>query len=88
MSDAPRALDLRIEELVLHGFRPEDRQRIVAALNQELTRAFAEQGIPERLLAGGDIDRLDAGSFTAAAGAAPHTIGTQLARALYRGLAR
>lgn len=81
-------MELCIEALVLHGFRPEDRQRIAAALQQELTRAFVAQGIPSRLLAGGEVAHLDAGSVAVEADATPHTVGTQLARALYRGLRR
>ena len=36
-------LNLHIEELVLHGFAPGDRYRIGEAVQQELTRLFAEQ---------------------------------------------
>lgn len=84
----PPDIDLRIDELVLDGFRPEDRQRIAAALGQELRRAFAERGIPECLLAGGAIERVDARSFAATTSSPPRTIGIQLARALDRGLRR
>lgn len=93
-------LDLRIDELVLHGFRPGDRYAIAAALEQELTRLFSEQGVPPGLAEGrgrtvggpettgeaGNIFRLDAGSFDMPHDATPDAIGIQVARTIHRGL--
>lgn len=38
-------VELHIEQLVLHGFAPSDRYRIGAAIQQELARLLAQQGI-------------------------------------------
>ena len=40
------SLEIRIEELVLHGFAPRDRQRIATAIEFALTRLLVERGLP------------------------------------------
>lgn len=81
-------LELHIEELILHGFPPGRRGVIAAAIEQELTRLFAEQGVPAALAQAGAIPRLDGGSFETAAGAMPADIGRQVAQAIYGGWER
>ncbi len=81
-----RAVDLRIEELVLDGFAPADRYRIAEAVESELARLFAEQGVPPSLLAGQAPALRDGASFEAARGAPAEQIGAQVARAIYKGL--
>lgn len=82
----PDAIDLHIEELVLHGFAPGDRQRIGAAITAELRRLLAERGLPAALAGSASIDRLDGGAYQAAPGATPEAVGAQVAQAVYRGL--
>lgn len=77
---------LRIEELVLEGFPPGDRYRITAAVETELARLFAEQGIPPGLAGGGTVPMLDGGSFDVAPHARTDQIGAQVAQAVYGGL--
>lgn len=84
----PARLELHIEELILHGFAASDRYRIGEAVERELSRLFAEQGIPASLIAGLDSPHLDAGAFQVAASSTPSTTGAQLAQALYGGLKR
>ena len=79
---------LHIERLVLDGFPAGDRDRIAAALEVELTRLFAEQGVPPGLTGGGAIPALDGGAFDVTPGARPDRIGAQAAESLYGGLAR
>jgi len=79
-------VELHIDELILHGFAPADRYRIGEALQCELERLFTEQGIPAALLEGGDVDKLELGSFQLSHGAQSGAIGIQVARALYGGL--
>jgi hypothetical protein len=79
---------LHIDELVLDGFPPGDRYRIAAAVEVELTRLFADQGVPPDLASGRAIPALDGGSFDVAPDARPDRIGGQVAQAVYRGLAR
>lgn len=79
----PSNIELHIEQLVLHGFPVGDRYRISATIQQELTRLFAEQGIPVSLVQGGTIDQLDGGSFDIAVGAKPEVVGIQIAQSIY-----
>ena len=44
MNRKPYNIELHIEELVLHGFSPRDRDAIGEAVQRELTRLFVEQG--------------------------------------------
>ncbi|NJP09668.1 MAG: hypothetical protein HC866_09420 [Leptolyngbyaceae cyanobacterium RU_5_1] len=82
----PTTLELNIEELVLHGFSPGDRDPIGAAIQQELTRLLTEHGIPPTLAQAGTIGRLDGGAFEIQAGTPPRVIGSQIAQAIYGGL--
>lgn len=41
-----RSVEIHIEELVLHGYAPQDRYRIAAAVEAELVRLFTEKGLP------------------------------------------
>ena len=81
-------VNLRIDELVLHGFPPGDRYPIATALEAELARLIGAQGIPTGLANGGSIAVLDAGSFSIATASRPQQIGTQIAQALFGGLSR
>ncbi|WP_457651878.1 hypothetical protein [Rhodocaloribacter sp.] len=74
-------LTLHIEELVLDGFGPMDRTALADAVRAELARLMAERGLPPSL--GAAAARLDAGAFTAAPNAGAHTLGTDVARAIY-----
>lgn len=84
----PGNIELHIEELVLHGFEPGDHYRIAQAVEAELTRLFAEQGVPPSLVQGGGIPHLDGGTFEAAPGSTAETIGARVAQTLYGGLNR
>ncbi len=84
----PKKIDLHIERLVLHGFAQRDRYRIAEAVERELSRLLAEQGLPQSLAEGGVIDRLDGGEFKLTHGSRPESTGAQVARAVYGGLSR
>jgi len=84
----PKNIELHIEELVLHGFSPGDRYRIGEAVEQELTRMFADRGVPESLARGGEIASVDGGAFELAPGARGDVVGAQVAKAVYGGLGR
>ncbi len=83
----PRAVNLHIEELVLHGFNPADRYLIGEAVERELGRLFTEQGVPPSLLGGDEPARLNGGTFEIATGAPAEEVGAQVAQAVYGGLA-
>lgn len=85
-SQTPPNIELHIEELVLHGFAPGDRHEIGAAVERELTRLFAEQGVPVSLANGGEIARLNGGAFSVTRGSKPEVIGAQVAQSVYGGM--
>jgi len=76
-------VELHIEQLVLHGFAPSDRHRIGAAIQQELARLLAEQGIPPGLAQGKTIGQLDGGAFKMRADTPPRVVGAHIAQAIY-----
>ena len=84
----PRNIELHIEELVLHGFAESDRQSIGEAVKSELSRLFAEQGMPPSLEQGGSIDSLKSGDFKITPGSSAEVIGARVAQAVYGGLKR
>jgi hypothetical protein len=88
LSSSGHAVELRIEELVLHGFPAGDRYRIGEALERELARLLTGQGAPPSIAQGGELARLDGGAFELQPDADAETIGAQLAIAIYEGLNR
>jgi hypothetical protein len=79
-------VDLRIDELILHGFTARDRDRIAASLERELSRLIA-QGDPAHLPTNSiQLDRIDAGSFHLDPAAGPNHIGRTVAQHVYRQL--
>ena len=79
-------LDLHIEELILHSFPSHQQHLIGAAIEQELTRLFTEQGLPPTLAKGGQLGQIDGGAFNVAANATADAIGSQVAQAVYGGI--
>jgi hypothetical protein len=84
----PADVELHIEELVLHGFAPGDHHRLGEAVQRELARLLAEQGVPPGLAQGGEMERLDGGGFRIEATGKPEAIGAGVAQAVYGGLNR
>lgn len=82
----PGNIELRIDELVLHGFESADHRHIGEAVERELARLFVEEGVPPSLVREAGIDRVDGGTFEAQPGSGAEAIGAHLARAVYRGL--
>lgn len=85
---AAHPVDLHIEELVLHGFPAGDRHRIGDAVQRQLARLFAEQGVPPAMSQHAEAAHLDGGAFDVAPGARAEAIGAQVAQAVYGGLSR
>ena len=81
-----RRIELNIEELVLHGFAPGDRYSIGEAVEQELVRMLADQGVPQSLAGGGEIASVDGGAFEVMQGSRAQVVGAQVAKAVYGGL--
>jgi hypothetical protein len=79
-------IDLHIEELVLHGFASADRHRIAEAVQLELSRLMTAKGEANFLKNPLSLERIDGGAFKVQVGAKPQTTGTEIARAVYRGM--
>lgn len=80
------AVELHIEELVLQGFAPGNRHRIASTVQSELTRLLSEGNLAGFRQNPPTLARLDAGAFRVEAGAKPQAAGTEIARAVFRGL--
>lgn len=76
-------VEMNIEELVLHGFPPGDRRRISDALEHELSRLFAQRGVPPSLRENRRIESLQGGTFEVRPGAGPGETGVRVARIVY-----
>lgn len=74
------AVEVHIEELVLHGFPPADRIAIGNAVQVELGRLIAERGLAATPAF---AHRLNSGTFRVAAGASAGGIGRQVAQSVY-----
>lgn len=75
-------MELEIEELRLHGFKRFDREKIAAAVQAELERLIAEEGLPSGLRNGSEI-RMQGGSFSVPAGLGAKEAGEAVARQMY-----
>ena len=69
---------------MLHGFSPHDRHQLAEAVETELHRLLAEQGLALGRREDLTMERLDAGDFTAAPGASAGSLGAQVAQSVYR----
>ena len=77
---------LHIDNLILKGFRHEDRQSIADGLQQELTRLFADPQAIQQLTANGDVSRLRIGSVQVNQGVKPQHVGLQVAQSIDKGI--
>jgi hypothetical protein len=78
----PSRVEVRIEELVLHGFPSFDRHAVGDAVERELAARIAEHASFAPLSAG----RVDAGEFAAPASLGADTLGSRVAEHVGRAL--
>jgi hypothetical protein len=78
------SIEVQIDEIILHGFAQRDRHIIGDAIQSELVRLIAEQGVPSSIQPGREAARLDAGTFALQYGMRPDAIGMQVAQAIYK----
>ena len=71
---------VHIDQLVLRGFRHEDRQGIAQGLQQELARLLGAPQAGQQVTARGDMPRLQGGSIQLGQGAKPQCVGLQIGR--------
>jgi hypothetical protein len=79
------AIDVRIDELLVHGIEVADRFYLADAVQGELMRILSEQGWPAHLRNTSTRDRLTGGAFSLEGVSSSRMIGNQIARAVYRG---
>jgi hypothetical protein len=85
---AQPVLRLHVEALVLHGFPFANRLAIGQAVERELARLFAVNGVPPSLAKLGDIEYIDGRSFDVKPSCHPRALGAKVASAVYEALAR
>ncbi len=78
------SVEVRIDQLGLHGFPAAQRLRIAAAVERELARTLAAPGA-ETYTQSRARGRVDGGEFPLRPGARPGDVGGQIARAVYGG---
>ena len=85
-----RNIELRIDEMILDGVPAAQRFQIANAVQSELTGKLTREGIPQSLVyaTGHSTDVVDGGAIPLASGARSESVGSQLAGAIYRGIAR
>jgi hypothetical protein len=79
-------IEVHIEELVLHGFAPSDRNGMGSGMERKLSRLFIEEGLPPSLGRTQAIDYLDSGAFEVAPELGVEAVGVEVANAVYKGL--
>jgi len=79
----PREIDVHIEELVLHGFKPANRGLIADALEQELRGLLTAKGVPSLWLS--SPERMEGGRISSASLTKPEQAGAEIAGAAYQG---
>ena len=79
---------LHIDRLMLKGFRREDRDALVTALQAEIGRVLAEPQVLGRLSALQNVARLVVPAIQTDFGATPQQVGTQVAQGLGREIRR
>jgi len=77
---------MEIDTLILEGFPANQRQRIAAAVEAELSRRLAGWRPPAGL-SNVSRPRLEGGAFEMAPGASPEQIGERVAEAMVRNIA-
>lgn len=73
---------VHIDQLVLSGFRHEDRHAFVLGLQQELGRVFGDRDAVQQLIAVGDVSRLQVSGVHIEHGLKPEGIGENVAQGI------
>jgi len=86
MTAPRRPVIVHVDELVLHGVRPGDRNRVAEAMSSELARLLSDRGAPALLESPSSVDMLRAGAVRLQGGGSPRTLGHGIARSLYNAM--
>ncbi len=77
---------VKIDSLVLKGFRYEDRHAIATAVQEEITRALAAPYAAARVAQLGSTPQLRIGNVNVGTNAKPQKVGAATGRAVGKGL--
>ncbi len=77
-------IELHIEELVLHGFPPNQRHAIAQAIEMNLTRLLTEQQTPAAWQQNGKVRSINAGSIHINNVSKTEVTGNKIANAVYK----
>jgi hypothetical protein len=83
-------INIQIERLVLDGLPVEHRQRLLvkAAVEAELGRLLAADGLTDSLMSGGAVPSTRAPGFRLASESSPTELGQQIGRAVHGGIGK
>ena len=81
-------INIHIERLILDGLPISQRQRpqVQAAVEAELSRLLAADGLASHLQSGGALSHLKGGNIQLTHHSDPNTLGQQIARSVYNGI--
>ena len=81
-------INVHIERLILDGLSISHRERplVQAAVEAELARLLAADGLAPGLTSGGALPHIPGGSIQLTRGGDPGQLGQQIAQAVYRGI--
>lgn len=81
-------INVSIERLILDGLSLSHSQRplVQAAVEAELSRLLAADGLASHLQSGGALPNIRGGNIQLAQHSDPHTLGQQIAQAVYGGI--
>jgi hypothetical protein len=79
-------IQIRIDELILEGLSVQDPTLIHRAVELELARLIAADGLPLHFNQNESIAQLDGGAYDVSPTAGSDSIGTQVAQAIYGGV--
>ncbi len=84
------SIHLHIDRLVLDGVSvlPHERPVLQAAVEEELTRLLAADGLPSTLMSDGAVPSVPASAIQLKCESGPTRLGQQIARAVYGGMRR
>jgi hypothetical protein len=80
---APCDVEVQIGEIVVEGVAPAEWPRAAAAMESELTRLVASRGA----MMGPSAHSIDVVTAQVAPAASPETVGAEIARAIFLGMA-
>jgi len=81
-----RPIQLRINKLVLPETMADDPNGIGGALERELARLLADQGLPSGLETSHHLGQVNGGTLETGPEAAPESAGANIAKAIYGSL--